>query len=187
MTVDLRNIGDIATGQAPDDALLTVKYARLKDSRGFPTVEGEKLRLCGEDWLIPRRKADTTVKFANGRAECDEMPLAGEEWDLVQQIRNSMYVDGLGEMRVDIAAGFSFLAHVLRLNYEISDGVMTKIINDDLRASKDAVTAALDIRLVPAERADLCAELVAWIKRQAEENPLEVAEAIEVTETDDGD
>lgn len=185
MTVDLGQIGKIATGVSADDSLRTVRFARSHDEDGFPDVQGESVPLAGERWLVPRRKAAISLRIELGRVKAAEADVDAEEAALIQEVLGGCEAIDADTTVLNGEAVYSLLAYALRLNYDLTDGEITKVLNDDMAKTNDACVRVLELRLQPNEQALLVPVLLAWAKVYTRENGVEVAEAIE--EVADGD
>lgn len=129
------------------------KLAKQRDDDGFAIIEGEPVTLGGDKWYVERisgpRAAieDGDLKLVIPDRSDDEAVLIGE---MIERFEP----EPGGARLPNAVPGWRLLAYALRLQYEISDGLLVELLNDDQAATNAAIVRVFELRVTPDERAD---------------------------------
>lgn len=163
--------GKVIDGTIADDNRLNVRYARERDTNGFPIVKGEPVLLAGEEWLIPVRRADFKLVLSDGVASLHEQNEDLVEAEYLKKMHDEVTVAGF------LMIGAEFVGRCLQMNYKLDDSSLMKILNSNINETEAAIEAAAIIRFNSRERGDFVFRMMRLGQRWAAEYPAETAQA----------
>ncbi len=166
--------GSKMRGETPNEALRTVRFRREFEIAGAPIV------LAGETWLIPIAE-EICFRVSGGSSVAIEAPDDDPGEDDYLEDLNRVATDDRPDSRSDLdllRIGVEFLIRCLRMNYDLPDDEVEKVVNRSILETEAAIEACVITRFLPSSRLKFVISMIRLGNRWVRDHP-EFAERIE--------